>query len=314
MFERIFVPLDRSLRAEQALPVVARIAGHTSGMVHLMQVISPSIDYSGGLAPAHLLAEQMIDAEMDEACVYLKSIAAQQLSGVATTTEVGFGVPASCILAAAAREHSDLIVLCRHGRTGFVRWALGSVARTLAYESTIPILIFQGQNAPVGLADPGTMQSCCALVPLDGSPLAEAALAPAAHLVTALVAPAPGMVHLAQIITPLLEAGAYSDETRAQASIYLARVAERLQPALKALRLSVSWSVDCGHDVASALVSLAEHVGERTEAGEGIPCGLIAICTHGRHGHSRRVMGSVTDRILNTTKLPLLIVRPSAAP
>ena len=37
---------------------------------------------------------------------------------------------------------------------------------------------------------------------------------------------------------------------------------------------------------------------------------LIAISTHGRHGLERRVMGSVTERVLNSTKLPMLIVRP----
>jgi nucleotide-binding universal stress UspA family protein len=320
MFERIVVPLDGSLRAEQALPLVARIARHTSGAVHLIQVISPSIDYSAGLAPTHLLTRQMNDAEKDAASSYLKSIAVQQLAGITTTIEVGFGVPALCILAAAARQHSDLIVVCRHGRTGFVRRALGSVAHTLAHESTVPTLILREHDAPVGFADSGTMQSCRALVPLDGSQLAEAALAPAAYLVTSLAAPAPGMVHLAQVVTPVPDAvvrgeeSTHGDEVRVRARIYLAQVAERLQTTLKELQLSISWSVACDHDVASALMNLAEHVGEETAVGKRGHYDLIALCTHGWHGPFRRVIGSVTNRMLNTTKLPLLIVRPPAAP
>jgi nucleotide-binding universal stress UspA family protein len=39
-------------------------------------------------------------------------------------------------------------------------------------------------------------------------------------------------------------------------------------------------------------------------------CDLIVISTHGRGGLERWVMGSVTERILNATKLPMLIVRP----
>jgi len=43
------VPLDGSLHAERALPIVAGIARATSGLMHLMQVINQPIDYSGGL-------------------------------------------------------------------------------------------------------------------------------------------------------------------------------------------------------------------------------------------------------------------------
>ena len=39
-------------------------------------------------------------------------------------------------------------------------------------------------------------------------------------------------------------------------------------------------------------------------------CDLIAISTHGRSGLERWVMGSVTQRLLDTTRLPMLIVRP----
>jgi len=49
MFERILVPLDGSPRAEKALPVAARIARASGGSVTLLQVVSPPIDYGGGL-------------------------------------------------------------------------------------------------------------------------------------------------------------------------------------------------------------------------------------------------------------------------
>jgi nucleotide-binding universal stress UspA family protein len=317
MFQRILVPLDGSLRAERALPIAARIARHTSGTVHLIQVINPQIDYSGGLAPAPLLSEQVIEMEMTEASRYLQSISTLQLSGIATTTEVSFGFPAQCVLAAAAEQQSDLIVLCSHGRTGFVRWALGSVAHTLSHESTVPTLVLRESDPAVRLVGPDTTQPLRALVPLDGSPLAEAALAPAAHLVSALAAPARGQLHLIQVVLPLQETAtkgediAHYDEARARASTYLAQIAERLQTSMKELPLSVSWSVASNHDVASTLVNLAEQTDEGEGTRKGDRYDLIAVSTHGRHGFSRWVMGSVTDRMLNTTKLPMMIVRPS---
>lgn len=61
MFKRILVPLDGSSRAEYALAVAARIARASSGSIHILRVVSPPIDYGGGLAEAPLLMEQMIE-------------------------------------------------------------------------------------------------------------------------------------------------------------------------------------------------------------------------------------------------------------
>lgn len=97
-----------------------------------------------------------------------------------------------------------------------------------------------------------------------------------------------------------------------RARTYLARVTERLQTTAQDLnlRLSLTSSVELEKDVASALVNMAEPEirGKETEDGSGY--NLIAISTHGRGGLERWVMGSVTDRLLTTSKLPVLIVRP----
>jgi hypothetical protein len=41
-----------------------------------------------------------------------------------------------------------------------------------------------------------------------------------------------------------------------------------------------------------------------------VRCDLIAMATHGRGGLQRWVMGSMAERVLGATKLPLLIIRP----
>jgi nucleotide-binding universal stress UspA family protein len=40
---------------------------------------------------------------------------------------------------------------------------------------------------------------------------------------------------------------------------------------------------------------------------------LIAMVTHGRSGFRRRVFGSVAEKVLRTTTLPVLLVRPPGA-
>ncbi len=316
MFQRILVPLDGSLRAEQALPVAARIARATGGSLLLVQVINPPIDYSGGLGLAPLMTEQAVELEMAGATGYLNAVAASPgLSGIETRTEVSFGLPAQHLIAVAEAYESDLVVLCSHGRTGFTRWALGSVARTLVHQSTVPVLVLQESEVAALLARSGSACSLRALVPLDGSPLAEAALNPAATLTAALAAPAQGALHLVQVVKPVSPPAVegfvseFNEETRRLASTYLASVAEGVQ-AVMGRTLTLTTSVELASDVASALLSLAEHGGngQKTKGAGGY--GLIAMSTHGRGGLERWVMGSVTERLLNATKLPMLIVRP----
>jgi nucleotide-binding universal stress UspA family protein len=315
MFQHILVPLDGSPRAEQALPVAARIARFTGGSLLLAQVVSLATDYSAGWSPAPMENQQEIDEEIDSATAYLKSLAtAPGLAGIEIKTKVLFGLPVQQLLTGVATPGIDLIVLCSHGRTGFTRWVLGSVAHALVHQCTVPILVLRQGETPSSLAplEAGPIHT---LVPLDGSPLAEAALRPAAYLTAALAASGQGALHLSQVVkifsTTLEQRSGSSlrEEALQHARTYLAQAEEHLSSEEKDLRLSLTHSVEFSPDVASDLLRLAEH-GTSEGARDNTPCDLIALSTHGRAGLERWVMGSVTDRLLNTTKLPMLIVRP----
>lgn len=308
MFQHILVPLDGSDRAERVVPIVAQIARASNGSVHLLQVEVLPINYGGGFSPAPLITQVTIDSGKTEAKEYLQGLAtAPHLAAIATTTEVLLGTPAYEILAAAERRDIDLIVLCSHGRTGLTRWVLGSVASTLVRESAVPTLVLREQDPSWRFPDPDRGRLLCALVPLDGSELAEAALTPAAHLIAALAAPEPAALHLVQVV-PFSQEEA---ENKASATRYLTQVAERLRVTVGDLCLTINWSVISDRDVASALVSLAEQGrDEQQQQSRTRVYDLIALSTHGRGGFARWVMGSIAQRLLTTTTLPLLVVRP----
>lgn len=317
MFERILVPLDGSPRAEQALPVAARIARASGGSVILLQVVSPPIDYGGGLTQTPLMTEEVIETELALSSSYLDRVAkARELAEIETTTEVMFGLPAQDILAIAESRSVDLIVMCSHGRTGFTRWVLGSVAQKIAHHCPVPLLVLrEGKLLPLE-SPPDAARHLTALVPLDGSPLAEAALVSAANLVAALVAPAAGALHLMQVVKQLSTTAdegfitQLNEETVERAKTYLMSVKERLQAGLKDRKLTIIWSVALDADAADAIIGTAEQR-EQQEGAEGLGgCDLIAMSTHGRSGLERWVMGSVMERVLGATKLPMLIVRP----
>lgn len=313
MFQHLLVPLDGSVRAEQALPIAACIARATGGIVHLVRVVSPPLDYSGGLSPVSLTNGEVIEAETAEATAYLQTQASSPLlEGIGTKREVFFGQSAPALLEAMEAHKIDLLVLCSHGRTGFTRWVLGSVARALVHQSPIPTLVLRQNETTALLSQAHPASPLRTLVPLDGSLLAEAALGPAAFLTSALAAPGQGALHLSQVVKifPTTAAEGFvselNEEALQRASVYLSRVEERLHSEARDLRLSLTHSVELDSDVASALVDLAEH-GKGEEMGA---CHLIAISTHGRGGLERWVMGSITERLLTATKLPLLIMRP----
>ena len=71
--------------------------------------------------------------------------------------------------------------------------------------------------------------------------------------------------------------------------------------------MKITSSVVVSEDVADALIRTAE-LGEDT--GTFQACDLLTLATHGRVGLQRWMLGSVMERVLDGTKLPLFIVRP----
>jgi len=322
MFQRILVPLDGSKRAERAVPVAARLARASHGSVVLLRAISMPIEFWPAFAiPEAKLAEAGFDADRDSVEMYLADVTrSPALNGVPTETEVRFGLPASTILAVAHASHADLIVLCSHGYTGMTHWVLGSVAEKVARHAPIPVFVLrEGGPVPAG-PHPDITRPLRALVSLDGSSHAKAALEPAAKLVAALAAPEAGSLHLVRVVKPVTpEYEGQDPEGREQflhkAKRYLSFTAEHLRerltaPAVADLRLSITWSVAVDTDVASALIRVAENGEDAEGAGVFGGCDLIAMATHGYGGLQHWAMGSITARVLSATKLPLLIVRP----
>ena len=91
---------------------------------------------------------------------------------------------------------------------------------------------------------------------------------------------------------------------------YLVSFEQQLQQREDATSLTITSSVTVLADVAHALVELAE-TGKGMELIEDFTgCGVIAMSTHGRSGIMHWMMGSIAERVLASTKLPMLIVRP----
>jgi nucleotide-binding universal stress UspA family protein len=334
MFKKILVPLDGSNIAKQVIPVSTKLAMASGGTVLALRVIAPiREDVSYGFQDQLTAPDCEIENYYDQSIASLvyetfntyKEEASRYQKGVFPKVdlhaEVRFGSAAREILKIAEAQEvapsdpeyitdvTDLIVMVSRSRTGFTSWALGGVAEKVAYHSLVPVFIVPASNPP----NFDSIRPIRALVPLDGSLLAERALLPAAKLVCALAVPGQGILHLTRVITD------EEMDTDEEVELYLRGVEARAKENLRDTNLIITSAIAKDGDVSNALLKVAEEGNHGTEGkllsgtGPFDKCHLITMSTHGRGGLGRFLMGSVTQRVLHVSKFPMLVVRPLEA-
>ncbi|HEU4994581.1 MAG TPA: universal stress protein [Gemmatimonadaceae bacterium] len=298
---RILVPLDGSALAAQALPVAGAIAKQRNGRIDLLlvHVLGPIATYA---AMARVQEPRTIEEE------YLARTADRLAhdSGVSVSYAVLPGNEVDIICSRARQLDANLIVMTTHGRTGFSRAWIGSVADAVVRESPVPVLLVRGsEKQPV----PAQGAPRSFLIPLDGSKLAEQIIEP----VLELVSDTDAKLTLVQVVMPipqlamnpmqpyaiLSSAGVdqqVTDQAIRAAEEYLGALANRL-------RIRTAATMDhravLGDGIANEILQVAKELG--VEA--------IAMTTRGR-GATRLFVGSVADKLLRGATVPLLLYRP----
>jgi nucleotide-binding universal stress UspA family protein len=139
---RILVPLDGSEFAEQALPRAAALAAHHGAelvLVQALDIMSPHAAVDPMDAP--LLTPPVALREPVDAYLRRQARRASAFGGPSVRVLVLDGPPVDAIAGAAEREGADLVVLTTHGRSGWRRLLLGSVARRVVLTVAAPILV-----------------------------------------------------------------------------------------------------------------------------------------------------------------------------
>lgn len=289
---RLLVPLDGSPLAEFALGPAAQLlrASPTPGTLVLVRVV----EAAPGSAAFVLAYDQAITTAVEVATDYLRDVA-QRNSLQGLTVEFHAVLAADSIGAIivheAAKRQCDDIVMSSHGRSGLARMALGSVAAQVARLSTVPVFIVRaGGDLFAGRpsASPFTL-----LVPLDGSPFAERAIAPALALARELH----GAIRLLMVVPPAVAGDIQPPDmtTADEAAAYLRAAQSRFATSDVAVTTQVA-------------IGEAAHVIAALSQKPDAVCDLIVMATHGRTGVPRLVLGSVTDAVLSHTQKPMLVV------
>ncbi|MBM2811316.1 MAG: UspA domain protein [Chloroflexi bacterium] len=285
-FETIAVPLDGSPLSKDALAFALAISKRTNARLILIRACLTIAALYRGNASAIRIAAARQRAEMKEAETDLK-VLAEGLRGIGARVEghAYEGAAAAVILEQTAALGADLIVMSTHGRAGAVRLLLGSVADEVLRHAIVPICLVPSGSRPW----PEDLVRRV-LVPLDGSRLAEEILIPALRLADSFHAE----IILVRVEEPTGESGARDEGP------YLDQVAGMMRLQGRTVRTRV---------LKGPLASSASSIMRAAEEEEA---DVVAMATHGRGGLARLLMGSVAAAMLQQSRTPMLIARPSA--
>lgn len=145
---KILVPLDGSDLAEQALEASVPLAQRFGAPVVLVGVLDLTAGmydvYSEAFSPVDLRAQ--LETFLDAALVRAQESLQQQ--GVTATKHLRVGVPHEEIVATAAEEGADLLVMTTHGRKGLSHVLLGSVTERVIRTAPCPVLVVRPRPVP----------------------------------------------------------------------------------------------------------------------------------------------------------------------
>ena len=298
MYGRILIPLDGSKTAEKVLPYARFLAEMLKLPVDLLGVIDLATIATHLSGEKTRYFDSLVAEQASSSKAYLEVIA-QTFSSSEVRCMVEKGKPEQVIVEKGAADMATLIAMATHGRSGVKRWLLGSVAEKVLRAVRNPLLLVRAQEEA---RTEGEVAMKSVIVPLDGSSLAESALPMVSDLARAL--------KLDTILCRAYElpASAYYgsedylpnyDELlaglRQETSDYLSgQVAE-----MKSRKLENVSSVALEGSAAEEIIRIARET----------PSSLIAMCTHGRSGVERWMLGSVTEKVVRYSGNPVLVLR-----
>ena len=146
MLKKILVPFDGSGYSEKAFEKAVEIAEKFESELIVMTVLQSKIPDSAGVSIERL--QELQDEQENQATTMLR-----KLETKAKNRNIPFSIkiihnPSSSdgIVTFAENSNVDLIVMGSHGRTGFRKIVLGSVANGVVGHAKCPVLITKGSK------------------------------------------------------------------------------------------------------------------------------------------------------------------------
>lgn len=284
MYDAILVPTDGSETASNATDVAISLAKQHDATLHVIHVVE-FVDLPGEYTAFEDELVERGNQVVNEVDKRARNAGIESHLAVLEQDR-----PTHETILAYATDHDiDLFVMGTHGRTGVDRFLLGSVTeRTLAAASQ-PVLTVRDEAT---LADP--LESI--LVPYDGSAGAHAA---AMHA-----------IELAQETGAALQFCFVIDRSVLVADYNNGVILDSLEQASNEVLEEVTdAAADAGVPVVDAPVLVGPAHKEIVEYAGDADVDCIIMGTNGRAGLGQHILGSVTERVVRQTDVPVMALR-----
>lgn len=297
MYTDILIPTDGSDNVEPAIQYGFDIARRYDATVHALHVVDSSpIERKLELTALETDLETLPDTWYEAGDAATKQIGTRAAEhGLDAVTEVRRGIPAREIRSYITDTGIDLVCMGTRGHTGLDRVLLGSVTTRIVRTVDIPVLSVKAKPAISESETQGGFENI--LIPTDGSKPAREAVTHALDLARTYDA----TLHALYVV----DRGAYAsrpgwtwDELQQVLEQNGETVLEDVQSRAAADGISVAAEIT--HGVPHQAIE--EYCNQH-----GID--LVVMGTHGRSGISRRLIGSVTERVLRNSDGPVLTIR-----
>ena len=259
-------------------------------MVASPLVSAAALPYPGGPFVADSSWREGVDAEL------ASQVGPAERAGLRASGDVREGHPATETVRAAQELGADLIVMGTHGRTGFQRFVLGSVAETVLRRAPCPVL-----TVPPRAADhPGSMFFKRILCATDFSPASEAAV----HYAASLAAEADASLFLVHVLDkPGVAPGPHARRPgNGGPPDYECAAKTQLQRAVPQGAREFCRVEEIVVAQGRAAPAILRQATERE-------VGLVVMGVHGRSMLDLMAFGSVTHEVVRQAECPVLTVR-----
>jgi nucleotide-binding universal stress UspA family protein len=297
---RILCPVDFSDHSRRALDNAIAIARWYEARVTVLHVFSPAPVAAIGRGPIAFEPIVLTPIDREQLLADTKAFADQEgASGVVIDAVVREGTTAAEILDQATSTKADLLVIGTHGRSGFERLVLGSVAEKVLRQANCPVM-----TVPKRLADAvpaGAVLYKRILCPVDFSESSLRAL----QYAVSLAQEADGQVIVLHVVGPEFGSAAgihYDAGTTAQKFLE-----EREHAVQRRLQQLVADAPDfCRME---PLMREGKPWREVLRAAAERGCDLIVMGVQGRGATDLMLFGSTTQHVVREAACPVLTLR-----
>lgn len=147
--DKVLVPVDGSDHSEEAVPPTALLGSKEDQTLHLLRIAPYPVFFASGYMPDTIASNRDLSAELiANAEGYVEELATKLRDEGRTvlTNVVSAEFIAPAILEYAESWGAGAIAISTHGRSGFTRMILGSVADKVVRQSDTPVLLVQASE------------------------------------------------------------------------------------------------------------------------------------------------------------------------